>query len=496
MEVDIKYQVPQDRSQRETLRERVEKWFADNKPLAPVEFATLGELAFRFCHETQTETIWLAYVMILMNNSLWLKSFSGVPCEKRLLLLPKCLASSQQCCGQFDQIGLLCAKCGACKIPEIEELAGKLGYVSMIAEGSPIVAELVRSGQISGIIGVSCLESLEKAFRHINNAAIPAIAVPLLTDGCKDTILDLEELEQAIKLPYNQLHSQPDYQRLSDNVKNWFNIERLATITNTQLDSAGQTEIKSLEYIAGEGKRYRPFITAAVFTALSASDLWEVLPDSVLNTAIAIEFFHKASLVHDDIEDNDTSRYDEPTLNAIHGNAFAINAGDYIIGCGYSILSQLPTEPEVKLAIINEIAWAHQRLTIGQGMEFELKGQKQTVEQVINIFRAKTSPAFRAALKCGAYLAKADQETLDTLDELSDLLGIAYQIKDDTDDIEQDNNSISIIKCFENISNSEKTEKAQALQQHYIELCRNKLSRISHPRLKILLARIIEKITG
>ncbi|MBN2064674.1 MAG: polyprenyl synthetase family protein [Sedimentisphaerales bacterium] len=496
MKVDIKYQVPQDRSAREAIREQVEQWFAINKPLAPVEFGTLGELAYQFCQVTKTDAVWLAYVMILMNNSIWQDHLSGVPVAKRLLLLPKCLASSQQCHGQFDQIGLLCAKCGACKIPQIEELAGKLGYVSMIAEGSPIVAELVRSGQIAGIVGVSCLESLEKAFGHINNAAIPAIAVPLLTDGCKDTQIDLEELKQALELPFNPLYSQPDYKQLADNVRDWFNIERLARITNTDLNNAGQTEIKSLEYIAGEGKRYRPFITAAIFSALSPGDHWEVLPEYVQNTAIAVECFHKASLVHDDIEDNDTHRYDKPTLNAIHGNAFAINAGDFIIGCGYSILGQLTVEPEIKLAIINEIACAHQKLTIGQGMEFELKEQRQTVEKVINIFRAKTSPAFRAALKCGAYLAKADLETLKVLDELSDLLGVVYQIKDDTDDIEQDKNSISILKCYENISNTEKIEKAQALQRQYTELCRNKLAEISHSRLKILLARIIDKITG
>ena len=78
--------------------------------------------------------------------------------------------------------------------------------------------------------------------------------------------------------------------------------------------SADQHEAIAYDWLAQGGKRSRPFITLAAYDALkgapgtlSAEGL--DLPDGVKRTALAIETFHKASLVHDDIEDDDTFRY-------------------------------------------------------------------------------------------------------------------------------------------------------------------------------------------
>ena len=64
------------------------------------------------------------------------------------------------------------------------------------------------------------------------------------------------------------------------------------------------------------------------------------LPDGVRRTALAIETFHKASLVHDDIEDDDTFRYGRETLHRQYGVGTAINVGDYLIGLGYRLVSR------------------------------------------------------------------------------------------------------------------------------------------------------------
>ena len=53
--------------------------------------------------------------------------------------------------------------------------------------------------------------------------------------------------------------------------------------------------------------------------------------DGLKKVAVAVECFHKASLVHDDIEDNDAERYGEPALHSQHGVPVALNAGDLLI---------------------------------------------------------------------------------------------------------------------------------------------------------------------
>ena len=60
------------------------------------------------------------------------------------------------------------------------------------------------------------------------------------------------------------------------------------------------------------------------------------IPDAVKRMALAIEIFHKASLVHDDIEDDDAVRYGRPTLHQKYGLATAINVGDYPDRAGLS----------------------------------------------------------------------------------------------------------------------------------------------------------------
>ena len=64
------------------------------------------------------------------------------------------------------------------------------------------------------------------------------------------------------------------------------------------------------------------------------------ITDVVRRTAMSIESFHKASLVHDDIQDGDEFRYGQPTLHNQHGVPTAINVGDYLIGMGYRLISR------------------------------------------------------------------------------------------------------------------------------------------------------------
>ncbi len=93
------------------------------------------------------------------------------------------------------------------------------------------------------------------------------------------------------------------------------------------------------------GKRIRPAICLITCEELGGD------PDEALYFALAIETLHNMFLLHDDIEDGDTVRRDQPTVWVKYGIANAINSGDYLLACAYrSILSSpLPSEKKMKL---------------------------------------------------------------------------------------------------------------------------------------------------
>src|SRR5260370_19193846 len=93
------------------------------------------------------------------------------------------------------------------------------------------------------------------------------------------------------------------------------------------------------------------------------------LPDSVRRVALAIEAFHKASLVHDDIEDDDTFRYGRETLHRQYGVGTAINVGDYLLGLGYRLIGKQRKEigGDCPSDILHKLAGAHPRLPEDQG---------------------------------------------------------------------------------------------------------------------------------
>jgi geranylgeranyl pyrophosphate synthase len=162
-----------------------------------------------------------------------------------------------------------------------------------------------------------------------------------------------------------------------------------------------QTEALAIEWMALKGKRWRPFLAAC---AISALDPHRKIPESnIQKLAVAVECFHKASLIHDDIEDDDKIRYGKKTLHAEYGVPVALNAGDLLIGWGYQLLSELDTCADLRSALINIAAHAHRVMCLGQGEELVWSRNPGCLSsgQVLEIFRKKTSPAFDVALTLG-----------------------------------------------------------------------------------------------
>jgi geranylgeranyl pyrophosphate synthase len=176
----------------------------------------------------------------------------------------------------------------------------------------------------------------------------------------------------------------------------------------------------------------------AAFQALR-DDVGEIIPDDLKKVAVAVECFHKASLIHDDIEDEDAKRYGEKTLHAEHGLAVALNVGDLLIGEGYRLIGETGVSAEQRAAMLQAAAAGQRQLCRGQGAELVWQQNPAPLKQaeVLDIFRQKTAPAFEVALRLGSICASLDkhESVSDVLAQFSENLGIAYQIRDDLSDL-------------------------------------------------------------
>jgi len=266
-------------------------------------------------------------------------------------------------------------------------------------------------------------------------AAIPGVAVPLLQDDCIDTTVDLDWVWDYIHLTSDDKTRRLDLSALRDEVDFWFTPASLEIIMG---NAEGQTEGIGRAWLMRAGKRWRPFLTVAAFQALR-NEVGKPLPDDLRKIAVAVECFHKASLIHDDIEDNDAQRYGEKTLHEEFGVAVALNVGDLLIGEGYRLIAACRASAEQKAEMIRIAAAGQRELCRGQGAElcWMRAPHPLTQHQVLDIFRKKTAPAFEVALRLGAIYAglQSHEEVEDVLKVYSEALGIAYQIRDDLSDL-------------------------------------------------------------
>src|SRR5262249_37761467 len=155
---------------------------------------------------------------------------------------------------------------------------------------------------------------LERAFPYMEAAAIPGIAIPLLQDDCKDTAVDIEWVWDVLHMTGDDKTRRLDLDALRHDVQSWFAPEALRSLLGPE---EGETDRIARGWLARAGKRWRPFLTVCAWKALQ-QDPEAAPPESLKKLALAVECFHKASLIHDDIEDDDAERYGESALHVEH----------------------------------------------------------------------------------------------------------------------------------------------------------------------------------
>src|SRR5215470_8632441 len=436
---------PETQELRERIRAEAFQYVRNIDRSRPLSKKDLEAHAGALLEKMGLEKGYLGFAMVMLGNGFWKEQFISIPFHKRILLLPHCLKHVEACSAHYDEFGLHCEDCGACSIGDFKMKAEKLGYKIMVAEGTPIVLKVIVSGYIDGILGIACLNVLEKAFEKVVQSGVPAYAIPLHSSNCKSTTVDnewvMEVLETYQEQPIVKTRSYLPLMRAANDMFG-DDFPALLPRLRSQLqngapqngsldyssDLVGGTEAIAYDWLVKGGKRFRPFITLAAYDALRddqsiaiGDDQKVSLPDSVRRVAMAMEAFHKASLVHDDIEDNDEFRYGHQTLHRRHGVSTAINVGDYLLGLGYRMIASEGgnLSCEVVAAILKRLSEAHVKLSEGQGAELLWRDEAQkgiTLQpplqpiDALKIYALKTAPAFEAALYAGLRLAGATEK--------------------------------------------------------------------------------------
>lgn len=460
--------VPETRDLRDRVRAEAARFAQTLDRTRPLTKPQLQQMSETLLRGMELGEQYLGFAMVCIANEFWREQVQATDFSRRLLLLPHCLKHAEGCPADYDEFGLDCRKCGACSVADFKTKAEDLGYKVLVSEGTPIVLKIIVSGHVDAIVGVACLNVLEKAIDKILLAGIPCVAAPLLSSNCKSTSVDDDWVSELIELktppPPTRTKTFVHLMRQAYQICEDPELSRLAPRTRVasgvasaprelpsgrlcdpaRLDPLAKHENIAYDWMAQGGKRSRPFITLAAYDALKGalgtlSAEGCVAPDAVRRTALAIEAFHKASLVHDDIEDDDTFRYGRTTLHRQYGVGTAINVGDYLIGLGYRLVSRDRKElgGDCAADILDKLSDAHLKLSEGQGAELlwrDAVDKTLTALDALKIYALKTAPAFEAALYAGLRLAGPAEPYEKTVADFSKNLGVAFQILNDLKD--------------------------------------------------------------
>lgn len=181
----------------------------------------------------------------------------------------------------------------------------------------------------------------------------------------------------------------------------------------------------SRRYPYAGGKRMRPAMVLAACSAVGG-DRAKAMP-----LAVAVEYLHNFTLIHDDYMDGDEQRRGMPTIHVDFGMPTAILAGDALFAKAFQIMAELEIDGERLRGVLKYVTKAVWDLARGQEMDTFNEGRIVPEEEYIETIRLKTSVLFAAAAAGGAIVGGADGKTVRAIEAYAMALGLGFQIFDD-----------------------------------------------------------------
>ncbi|MCQ4034416.1 polyprenyl synthetase family protein [Kaistella montana] len=180
--------------------------------------------------------------------------------------------------------------------------------------------------------------------------------------------------------------------------------------------------------ISHGGKRLRPIMV------LMANDMFGGDLQKAIKPALAIEFFHNFTLIHDDIMDEAPLRRNQPTIHTLHGINTGILSGDALLLKAYKFFEDL--EPDLFKACIR--VFTHTGLLLCEGQQYDINFESLpnvTFNDYIRMITYKTGVLSASSFEIGALIAGADFKDAKAIFNFGKNVGIAFQIMDDYLDV-------------------------------------------------------------
>ena len=182
------------------------------------------------------------------------------------------------------------------------------------------------------------------------------------------------------------------------------------------------------------GKRIRPLLLLELIQAFGLE-----LVEAHYQVAAALEMIHTGSLIHDDLPamDDDDYRRGRLTSHKKFGEDMAILAGDSLFLDPYGLLARAELPSQVKVDLISELSLAAGSfgMVAGQVLDMQGEGQAISLEDLKKIHANKTGKLLAYPFVAVGLIAQAEQSVQDKLRRIGELLGLAFQVRDDILDV-------------------------------------------------------------
>lgn len=185
------------------------------------------------------------------------------------------------------------------------------------------------------------------------------------------------------------------------------------------------------------GKHFRAQLLLTVVSCKNKQML-----DAALDAALALEFIHTYSLIHDDLPamDNADLRRGEQTLHKRYDETTAILVGDALNTEAFLVLSKLKVKDSIKVALIQTLAYnaGLNGMVLGQAIDCYFENKKLNLEELKFLHTHKTGRLIAASLKMASLLCELEEKKCSLLYEFGLKIGLVFQINDDIIDYTMD----------------------------------------------------------
>ena len=216
--------------------------------------------------------------------------------------------------------------------------------------------------------------------------------------------------------------------------------EKLALVESALEEFYGDQQLAAnlreavLYSIHAGGKRIRPYLLLEVLESLQ-------VPITIAHAqvAAALEMIHTGSLIHDDLPamDDDDFRRGRLTNHKMFGEALAILAGDALFLDPYALIAQadLPNEIKVDLIASLSLSSGSMGMVAGQVLDIEGEGKHLNLEELQTIHANKTGKLLAFPFQAAGVIAGLDENLQKQLKTVGELIGLAFQVRDDILDV-------------------------------------------------------------